>query len=141
MHFFYWAARNNMRIHPTKTKELVICRTRFRLPPTTCTPCPSVEGAERVDSLRVLRVQLDSRLSMGNHITKILKTCSSSTYALRVLRSHCLQPNELHLVATATTVASILYASPAWYGFANEGDRKRLERRIARMRRCGYLPR
>src|SRR6218665_301665 len=45
-----WAARNNMRIHTTKTKELVICRTRFRLPPTT--PSPFVEGAERVDSLR-----------------------------------------------------------------------------------------
>ena len=66
------AVRNNMRIHPTKTKELVICRTRFRLPPTT--PCPFIEGAERVDSLRVLGVQLDSRLSMGDHITKILNT-------------------------------------------------------------------
>jgi len=65
-----WAAQNNMRIHTTKTMELVICRTRFRLPPTT--PCPIVEGAERVNSLRVLIVQLDSRLSMGDHITKIL---------------------------------------------------------------------
>src|SRR6218665_2969989 len=134
-----WAARNNMRVHPTKMKKLVICRTRFRLPPTT--PCPFVEGAERVDSLRVRGVQLDSRLSMGDHITKILNTCSSSTYALRVLRSHGLQPNELHLFARATTIASILYASPAWYGFANEGDGKRLERLISRMRRCGYLPR
>src|SRR6218665_1583924 len=105
-----WVARNNMRIHPTKTKELVICGTRFRLPPTT--PCPFVEGAERFDSLRVLGFQLDSRLS---------------TYALRVLRSHGLQPNELPLVA------SILYASPAWYGFANESDRKHLDRLIARM--------
>ena len=62
-------------------------------------------------------------------------------YALRVLRSHGLQPNELHLVARATTVASIFYASPAWYGFAKEGDRKHLDRLIDRMRRCGYLPR
>ena len=123
-----------MRIYPTKTKELVICRTRFRLPTTT--PCPIVEGAERVDSLRVLVVQLDSRLAMGDHITKIFDDCSSSTYyALRVLRSYGLQPNELYLVARATTVASILYASPARYGFANEGDRKRLDRLIARMRR------
>jgi|SRR6218665_1845480 len=75
-----WAAQNNMRIYPTKAKELVICRTRFRLPPIT--PCPIVEGAERVDSLKVLGVQLDSCLSMGDHITKILNTCSSSTYAL-----------------------------------------------------------
>src|SRR6218665_841888 len=80
------------------------------------------EGAERVDSLRVLGVQFDSKLSMGDHIIKLLTTCSSSTYALRVLRSHGLKPNELHLVDRATTVGSILHAAPAWYGFANEGD-------------------
>src|SRR6218665_143271 len=51
-----------------------------------------------------------------------------------------IQPRELHLVARATTVASMLYAAPAWWGFAGEGDHQRLERLIARMRRNGYLP-
>ena len=37
-------------------------------------------------------------------------------------------------------MASILYAAPAWWGFAGEGDRHRLERLVARMRRSGYLP-
>jgi len=46
----------------------------------------------------------------------------------------------VYLVARATTVASILYAAPAWWGFAGEGDRHRLERLVARMRRSGYLP-
>ena len=69
-----------------------------------------------------------------------LKTCSSSTYALRLLHSHVLQPRELHLVARATKVATMLYAAPAWWGFAGEGDRQRLERLITRMRRRGYLP-
>src|SRR6218665_2858071 len=39
-----------------------------------------------------------------------------------------------------TTVAAILYATPAWWGFAGEGDRIHLKRLIARMRRRGYLP-
>src|SRR6218665_1434704 len=69
-----------------------------------------------------------------------LATPLSSTYALRLLRSHGLQPRELHLVARTTTVASILYAAPAWWGFAGEGDSHRLERLVARMRRSGYLP-
>src|SRR6218665_4001403 len=30
--------------------------------------------------------------------------------------------------------------TPAWWGFVGEGDRLRLERLIARMRRRGYLP-
>src|SRR6218665_2218319 len=33
-----------------------------------------------------------------------------------------------------------LYATLAWWGFAGEGDRLRLERLIVRMRRRGYLP-
>src|SRR6218665_265427 len=47
---------------------------------------------------------------------------------------------ELHLVARATTVATMLYATPAWWGYDGEGDCQRLERLITRMRRSGYLP-
>src|SRR6218665_3635296 len=65
---------------------------------------PLIAGAERVSSLRVLGVLLNSKLTMTEHITAILSTCSSSTYALRLLRSHGFQPQELHLVARATTV-------------------------------------
>jgi len=55
-------------------------------------------------------------------------------FALRLLQTHNLQLQALHLVARATTVASLLYATPAWWEFAGEGDRLRLERLIARMR-------
>src|SRR6218665_967789 len=133
-----WAEANNVAIHPSKTKELVVYRVRRRSPPDVATTI--IEGAERVLSLRVLGVILDSKLSMAEYITAFLNTCSSSTYALRLLRSHGLQPRELHLVARATTVASMLYAAPAWWGFAGEGVRQRLERLIARMQRSGYLP-
>src|SRR6218665_1024394 len=77
---------------------------------------------------------------MTDHIIETLKTCSSSTYALRLLRSHGLQPTELHLVARATTLATMLYATPVWWGYAGEGDRQCLEQLIARMRRSGYQP-
>src|SRR6218665_426288 len=73
-----WAEANNMAIHPSKTKELVVYRARRRSPPDVATPI--IEGAERVLSLRVLGVILDSKLSMAEHITAILNTCSSSTY-------------------------------------------------------------
>src|SRR6218665_3383563 len=39
-----------------------------------------------------------------------------------------------------TTVASLLYASPAWWGFTSAQDRDRLERMVGRLRRCGFLP-
>src|SRR6218665_3740213 len=96
-----------------------------------------IEGAERVTTLEVLGVILNARFTMTGHVSPVLNTCCSSMFALRLLRIHGLQPQELHLVARATTVASILYATPAWRGFAGEGDRLRLEHLIARMRRRG----
>src|SRR6218665_3834119 len=128
-----WAAANNMLIHPSKTKELVVYRRRNRRFPELASPL--IAGAERSPPSVSSEFSSTLKLTMTEHITAILSTCSSSTYALRLLRSHGLQPQELHLVARATTVASILYVAPAWWGFAGEGDRLRLERLIARIRR------
>src|SRR6218665_837415 len=129
---------NNMKIHPSKTKELIVTRARSR---TARVPSkPLIDGAERMTSLRVLGVLLDSKLTMSDHVSQVLSACSSSIFALRLLLNHGLRSDQLHLVARATTVASILYATPAWWGFAGVGDRQRLERLVARLRGMGYLP-
>src|SRR6218665_4101377 len=66
--------------------------------------------------------------------------CASSIFALRTLKSHGLHPPLLHQVARATTVASLLYASLAWWGLATAEDKSRMERLLGRLRRGGYLP-
>ena len=43
-------------------------------------------------------------------------------------------------VARATTVAHLLYASPAWWGFARQQDKNRLQSIISRMNRRRHLP-
>ena len=114
---------------------------------------PIIEGAERILSPRVLGVLLDSKLSLSDHITATLNTCSSSTYALRLLLSHGLQPRDSRvlmafslesytcMVARAITVCLNALRGPSLVGgFASEGDRQRIERLVARMRRSGYLP-
>src|SRR6218665_3689916 len=107
---------NNMKIHPSMTKELIVTRGRSR---TARIPSPPlIDGAERVTSLRVLVVLLDSKLTLSDHVSQVLSACSSSIFALRFLRNHGLRSDRLHLVARATTIASILYATPAWWGFA-----------------------
>src|SRR6218665_997175 len=78
---------------------------------------------------------------MGDHIDRAVSSCSSSKFALRTLRSHDLRSQELHLVSCmATTVASLQFASPAWWGYATEGQRNKLERLLKGIRRCGFLP-
>ena len=99
-----------------------------------------IEIAERVNSIRVLGVTLRYDLCMTTHIEETLASCSSTLYALRVLRSHGLPSHSLHEVAKMTTIAHLMYASPAWWGYANSSDKAKIEQLINRMRRCGFLP-
>ena len=48
-------------------------------------------------------------------------------YALRILVAHGLTGPQLYDVVRATTVARLLYAAPAWWGFAGQQDRNRLQ--------------
>ena len=77
---------------------------------------------------------------MDTHVSEVLCSCTSSLYALRVLCSHGLPPAALHEVARASTLARLLYAAPAWWGYASAGDRDRLEGFIRKTIRFGYLP-
>src|SRR6218665_939614 len=44
------------------------------------------------------------------------------------------------MVKRATTVSSLMYASPAWWGFTDASERSRLNRLIAGLMRAGFLP-
>ena len=46
----------------------------------------------------------------------------------------------LHEVARASTMARLMYAAPAWWGYINAGERDRLEGFIRKTKRFGYLP-
>src|SRR6218665_1529063 len=93
-----------------------------------------------VTNMKILGVVVGCDLSARLHISDTLGACSRSFYALRVRRAHGLPPASLQEVARATTLARLLYASSAWWGFAKKEDRNRLESLVKRMRRMGYLP-
>src|SRR6218665_3591148 len=84
-------------------------------------------------------VEISSDLGMSAHIDQVLASCASSMYALRVLRCHGLPPPQLHEVARATTIASLMYASLSWWGFSSAKDRSRMERLINKLKRSGFL--
>src|SRR5688572_969590 len=77
--------------------------------------------------MRVLGVTIRSDLRMTTHVDNVLTSCSSSMYALRVLRSHGLPPSALHEVTKMTTIAHLMYATPAWWGYTSAGERDRIE--------------
>src|SRR6218665_4161003 len=90
----------------------------------------------------VLGVVLSANLTIGNHLDEILSSSASSIHALRMLRSHGLGSPQLHdiVIARSTILASILYASPAWWGFTSARDKDGLEKLIGRKQRGGFLP-
>ena len=98
---------------------------------------PPLLNMERVASMVILGVTIRDDLRATSHVHGVLAACSSSLHALRVLRAHGLPSIALQEVARATTMARLLYAAPAWWGFAGAEDRHRIERFQRKMQRIG----
>ena len=105
----HWASNNNLRLNPSKTSAMVISKPGSKRPPAATTSA----GIERVSSMKVLEVTLQNNLRMDAHVSEVISGCSSSLYALHVLRNHGLPPTALQEVCRASTLARLMYASPA----------------------------
>ena len=137
-HVGKWAETCNLKLNHNKTHEMLIRRGGGRVGQWMA---PSViPGVSRVDKLTVLGVTLTETLNFEAHISQICCKARQSMYALHILTAHGLKGVNLFDVARATTVARLLYASPAWWGFARQQDKNRLQSIISRMIRRGYLP-
>ena len=94
--------------------------------------------------MSILGVMIAESLSVTGHVNKILSSCSSSMYGLKMLRERGMSNILLHEVTRATIVARqpprLLYASPSWFGFPRAADLHRLENLIRRAKRGNYLP-
>jgi len=81
-----------------------------------------------------------NHLSVSEHVRDVICQCGQSIYALKVLRSHGLCESALRDVYRAVVIAKLLYASPAWWGYASTPDKQRIEafiRRGVRLRLYG----
>jgi len=74
---------------------------------------------------------------MTAHIDNIATRAGQTIYALKLVKSHGLSLQLLNTVTHSTLFSVMTYASPAWIGFANAEDLKRLEAIIARAQRWG----
>ena len=134
-----WAIANNLKLNSAKSTEMIVSRPRVgREHLTYPTPIP---GIQRIDMMKILGVSLSNTFSFNAHIDIALRQAAQSMYALRVLRSHGLTGEALWDVTRATTLARMLYTSPAWWGYADMGHGQRLQNFIFKLQRLGFLPR
>jgi len=114
-----WAACNNLCLNYTKSSEMIIFKkvnaNKFTLP-------DPITGIKRVDNLNILGIIIDCHLSLVKHIDNLVQISGQNLYALKTLRFHGLTLHNLSSVCNATLIARIIYASPAWRGFASSLD-------------------
>jgi hypothetical protein len=130
-----WASANNLKLNRAKTTEIIFVDKSRRLQfPTP----PLMAGINRDTSLKILGVRVNSSLTFSEHICEVLRSCASTVYALRVLRSHGLLTSDLQNVYRTVVVAKLTYASSAWIGLTSATDRSRIDAFFRRSKRAGF---
>jgi len=77
--------------------------------------------------IKILRVTVTNHLSIGKHLRDVIYKCGQSLNAITVLHSHGMCNNAMKDIYRAAVLDQLLYASPAWWGFAITSDIKRIE--------------
>ena len=138
-HIANWAADNNLKLNQSKSFEMIVASSTSKLNNLSQIPAP-LPNIARVDSLVMLGVTLQHNLRMTTHVAEKVSSCSRSLYALKVLKAHGMPKTELQEVFRATTLASLLHAVPAWWGFTLAEDRDRLNAFLNKCKNAGLYP-
>jgi len=92
-------------------------------------------------NLTMLGVIINDQLTVSDHVTELLSSCSRLLYAHRVLKARGLPQQSLQDKFRATVEAKLIYAVPAWSGFCSAGDRVCLNAFLCRCIKLGYRDR
>jgi len=84
------------------------------------------------------RGYLPRKLSAPEHVGSILKSCSQSMYALRLLRAHGVCDAAIQTIFRSVIITKLTYAASAWRIFTKASDRQRIDALIRRSQRHGY---
>src|SRR6218665_2657230 len=101
------------KINISKTREMAVVRSNK---PSRATEA-SVTDGKRVTAMSILGVKIDERLSVTGHVDKIMGSCASSMYALKVLPGRGMPTKLLHEVTRATMhgcSASVCFTIMVW---------------------------
>jgi len=130
-HYATWATASNLKLNPTKTIEIVFTKKGY-------TPPPPIKEIVRVDSIKILGVQVDKNLKFEEHTRNSVTSCNQSLFALRTLKIYGCPLTSIQFVFRATLISKLLYASPSWWGFTSNATRDMIEGFLRRARKLQY---
>jgi hypothetical protein len=131
-HIARWSNTNNLKLNLSKTRELIVHKKGCKLSKVDPTA-----GIERVDSLKILGVTIDSTLGVQQYVSNIMASANQTLYALKILKHLGLKTVALYNVNRSVLIPKLAYASPAWHGFLCANDSGRLQSIINKSVRWG----
>ena len=131
-HINEWSKENNLNLNHKKSKEIIFKRPRCKEEPEI------IDNIKRVNEINLLGITVTDKLQATTHINTLVRKCNSNLYAIRTLKRHGLQKDNIHNVYSALILGKITYAISAWWGLATFSDRSRLIKYINRSIRHGF---
>ena len=109
-----WVARNNMKLNPTKTKEIRVCFSTYdveALPPLTIDGCT----ISVVSHAKLLGLIISEDLKWVLHVDFICKKAAKRLYALRLLKRSSIPSSKLVRVFNTCIRPILEYACVVWH--------------------------
>jgi len=129
-----WAQANNLTLNRAKSQEIVFT-DKWRKP--CFQQLPPLANISRVDVIKILGVTATNTLSVHEHVSNVISSCSQSVHAPRILRTHDMTAASVHIIFKSVVIAKLVYAESSWWGFATADNRKRLQAVMRRGIRSG----
>ena len=126
-----WAARNNLKLNPSKTSEMVICKKGSQ-------PPPPKSDIQRLEVIKMLGVHVDNKLTFTGHIDETLAHCCQSLYALKTMRNFGMESSVINNIFKSVVLSKLLYASLAWWGYLSAQNKERLAAFVRKAVKFGY---
>ena len=81
----------------------------------------------------MLGVTMTNHMSASEHVSDVYAdVLNQSIHAVRTLRSNGMSDDILQVIYKTVILSKLLYASSAWWGFANAADHQRMEAFVRR---------
>ena len=100
-----WCDENYLKLNLDKSSFLLNSRTEVNITPPLRLP--------QCDVIKILGVQINSRLDWSSHIETLERKANQQFHALKLINSY-VSPDELHIVYTTTIRSLLEYCSPAF---------------------------
>jgi len=77
-------------------------------------------------NIKILGIIFTNGLSITPHVQHLATSSAQILYALNILSAHCLCRLAIQAVFCSVILARLLYASPAWWGFAGAQNEQKV---------------